>query len=462
MKYFRIMSRVLNQPLLMTPSNLTAFVSALTDRVGIAELQLADGTTLDRDEMRATAKGTSGRQSKPYMVDEGVAIVPVVGTLVNKSGMVQPYSGMTGYDSIEARVWEAIDDPNVDSILLDIDSGGGEVSGCFDCSDFLNEVSEIKPIWAYAGELAASAAFAIGSAAEKLYLPRTGTVGSVGVVVAHQSYEGALDEAGIKVTLIHSGEHKVEGNPYEDLSKEVKADIQGRIDSTRQLFAERVAAYRGMTVSAVMDTEAGVYSGSEAVSIGFADGVATFNEVLTMLKNKDGAVASTGALAEVVADEVVAEVVADEVVAEIAADAVTSVEEIAEFVNSEDAADLSEDRRLMVGGSAVAVITLCGEAGFPQLSNDMIVAGLTVEQVEAQLAQATQINDLCVAAGVDSAEILANFSDPVALARAMIALHAEAEIDSTHSAVIADEKPSGMTNAEIWKHRESENSANRH
>ena len=424
--------------MLIVPDSLSSVLSALTDRVGIEQLDQIDGVRLDQEGMRAFADNTPSRSERPYSIDEGVAIVPLVGTLVQKSGSLRPRSGMTGYDGTEALLWQALDDPQVDSVLLDISSGGGELAGCLDLSDMIYEMRSIKPIYAFAGELAASAAYAIGSSASKLFLPRTGTVGSVGVVVAHKSIEGAMKEKGIKVTLIHSGDHKVDGNPYQDLPDDVKEAIQEKIDSSRRLFAERVAVYRGMSVESVLNTEAAVFTGQKAVDIGFADAVMSFNEVLNIMKKNEA-----GADAPIITSTANAEVVVDEAMTA----TVATITTIAE----------SEDETM----DAVDLVDACDASDFSMLAPDMIRAGFTEEEVSLRLTDAQDIRDLCVAAGIEEDQILANLGNPVELVRSMIAMQDEAEIDSTHSGVIVNDKPATMTTAEIWKHRKSE-SANRH
>ncbi|WVM88947.1 S49 family peptidase [Halopseudomonas pachastrellae] len=79
--------------------------------------------------------------------------------------------------------------------------------------------------------------------------------------MAHASYEEYLKDEGIKVTLIHSGAQKVEGNPYQDLPEEVLSRFQTDTDALRQEFAQLVARYTGMSVEAVLATEAATYRG---------------------------------------------------------------------------------------------------------------------------------------------------------------------------------------------------------
>lgn len=459
LKYHRILSKIVNQPLLVEPTTLSVFLSVLGDRAGVGEIHLQDGSVLDTDAMRAVVNVAQGRDRRPYQVDGGVAIIPVSGTLANKTGSIQPYSGVTGYDGIEAQMWMALEDSAVDSILLDIDSGGGSVAGLFDLTDMIHDANSIKPVTAFAGEMAASAAYAIASAAKEVYLPRTGRVGSIGVLTVHQSIEGALDKAGVKMTIIHAGANKVDGNPYEDLPDDVREKIQGEIDQARELFAGSVARYRGVTVASVLDTEAAMFTGQTAVDAGLADGIMSFNQVLNMLKKKSGTSAT------VVADAVDLDVVAD-----IAADALTSDAELATVAaeTTIEGIDVEIDAEIPNGGgveadythihamSAVDVIDACTKAGHVGLAANMITQRYTASEVDQRLQDASDINDLCVAAGVDSAQIIASLGNPVDIVRVMLVPGDEAEINSIHMNDDLAEPQSGMSSSEIWKRRNDE------
>ncbi|KPR46063.1 S49 family peptidase [Citrobacter freundii] len=104
-------------------------------------------------------------------------------------------------------------------------------------------------------------------------------------MMAHSNYGAALKTSGVEVTLIYSGDHKVDGNPYEKLPKEVRADFQARIDATRQMFAEKVAGYTGMSVQAVLDTEAAVFSGQESVDNGLAEQLVNNMDALNVMRD---------------------------------------------------------------------------------------------------------------------------------------------------------------------------------
>lgn len=287
MNYPQIASRVLNTPLLLEPAYARVFFSALGSRLNIAELKDEQGAIDMGQKLRVDARTYNktrtnawGEEEVIFQVVDGIALLDVKGTLAHKSGYLKPYSGMTGYDGIINRAAMMFAEPDVKGVLMDMHTPGGEVSGCFDTADRLRQMSQqaSKPIWSLACDSACSAGMALASAADRRLITQTGYVGSVGVVMAHASYEDYLEQEGIKVTLIHSGAHKVDGNPYEDLPKEVLSRFQFDTDALRQQFAELVARNLGMTSEAVLATEAAVFRGQAAIEVGFADGLVNGHE----------------------------------------------------------------------------------------------------------------------------------------------------------------------------------------
>ncbi|WP_455648520.1 S49 family peptidase [Kluyvera sp.] len=287
-----IASMAFNEPLLLEPAYARVFFCALAGQLGITRLtDTVSGVTLGAEQMAeplALFGDDDDMEPKParsYQVTNGIAVLPVSGTLVSKTRALQPYSGMTGYNGIIARLQQAISDPGVDGILLDMDTPGGMVAGAFDCADIIARMRDIKPIWALANDMNCSAGQLIASAASRRLVTQTARTGSIGVMMAHSNYGAALKTSGVEVTLIYSGDHKVDGNPYEKLPKEVRADFQARIDATRQMFAEKVAGYTGMSVQAVLDTEAAVFSGQESVDNGLAEQLVNNMDALNVMRD---------------------------------------------------------------------------------------------------------------------------------------------------------------------------------
>jgi signal peptide peptidase SppA len=232
-----------------------------------------------------------GEEWKPYWVHEGVAIVPVKGVLVHRVGpwaWLANLFGVQGYDQIRLLFMQALADEDVDAIVLDIDSGGGDVAGCFDLVDTIYAAREIKPIRAILDENAYSAAYAIASAAERISVPRTGGTGSVGVIAVHVSIEEMLKKAGVAVTEITKGERKSDFSEFAALSEEARARLQADVNATGALFDETVARNRGLAVKAVRDTQARTFQGADGVTIGFADEVAAPDAAFRALLQKLG------------------------------------------------------------------------------------------------------------------------------------------------------------------------------
>lgn len=263
--YTRFASRIIDTPLMIQPGKLEAIITGLNK--GPLALRGLEG---------------AGR-TESFKVKNGTAIIPVHGTLVQRASGMDAFSGMTSYQSISAQINEALEDDSIDNILLDIDSPGGEVSGVFELADEIFAAREIKPIAAFANELAASAAYLIASSTEQIYGKATSNVGSIGVVLAHQDFSENLKMQGIKITHIFAGEHKVDGNSAEPLSDDVRSDLQAKVDTLRTMFAETVARNRGIDLKTVLDTEARVYMGSEGLKPGLIDQIATFDTALSDL-----------------------------------------------------------------------------------------------------------------------------------------------------------------------------------
>jgi signal peptide peptidase SppA len=170
--------------------------------------------------------------------------------------------------------------------LLDIDSPGGEAGGVFDLADKIFSARKVKPIWAVANDEAFSAAYAIAAAADRIYLSRTGGVGSIGVIAVHLDQSVAEADAGLKYTAIYAGEHKNDLSPHEPLSDPARAQLQTEVDRVYALFTETVARMRGLEPAAIKETEAALYFGEQSVAAGLADRIGTMGDALSDLTKK--------------------------------------------------------------------------------------------------------------------------------------------------------------------------------
>lgn len=277
MRFGHLAQRLFNVPLAIAPGKAEIIMAALADRLGVANMLRLDGSAVPLTPMAMDddydVAPSRGRPRKGYDVVEGVAVIDISGTLVQKLGTLRPYSGMMGYDGIRQNVLTAVADPDVKAICLDIDSPGGEVAGCFDLVDTIYKARGEKPIWALLDESAYSAAYAIASAADYITVPRTGGTGSIGVICMHIDWSEAISKAGAKVTIITHGARKADGHPEIALSEEALASYQADIDMMGELFVETVARNRNISADSVRDMQAATYLGSNGVSLGLADAV---------------------------------------------------------------------------------------------------------------------------------------------------------------------------------------------
>lgn len=293
-----IANSAFNQPVLMAPGYARTFYSVLATRMGIGKLvdgitgeefgsseikqEISAFTVEHEKEMEDRASDDTVVEDRPYHVINGIALIPVSGTLVHKHGYVQPVSGMTGYDSISYRLSRAVKDPGVRGALLDFDTSGGQVAGNYDVVDLISRYRQMKPIWALCDELCCSGGMSLASACSRRLITQTGVMGSVGVLSAHTDISKALDKSGTTITLIYDGAHKVDGNPYEKLPESVRDKMQAEMKKLRYAFAEKVATNIGMDVQDVLATEAAMYTGQEAVDIGFADEVVNSHDAISV------------------------------------------------------------------------------------------------------------------------------------------------------------------------------------
>jgi ClpP class serine protease len=288
MHHAQIAQRAFNTPLMVDPAKALAFLSGLGPRITGQEITFqglevgAADQTAAAVPARASLFGNDLAQrhqrngTQPFAMIDGIAVIEIAGTLVHRGAWIGQSSGLTSYEGIAAQLQAALADPGVRGIALDIDSFGGEVAGAFDLADRIRAARAQKPVHAFVAEHALSAGYALASQADRIILPRTGAVGSIGVVALHTDMSGALNQKGIAVTLVHAGAHKVDANPYQPLPEAVHNQMQRELEVVRFLFAETVAAGRGdrLTQAAALATEAAVLRGTEAIAAGLADEMA--------------------------------------------------------------------------------------------------------------------------------------------------------------------------------------------
>lgn len=205
----------------------------------------------------------------------GVAVIPSHGLLVPRRGQItQACTELTSYERIRSQLYAALNDPSISEIVLDINSGGGFASGCKELADYIYQSRETKPITAIVNFNAFSAAYFIASACSKVVISQTSGVGSIGVIMEHLDTSKMEENIGVKFTSLYRGDNKNNGTSHEPLSDASLAMYDKMLDDLYQTFTTSVAEYRGLDLQAVIDTQAGVFFGADAISAGLADEIA--------------------------------------------------------------------------------------------------------------------------------------------------------------------------------------------
>jgi signal peptide peptidase SppA len=218
-----------------------------------------------------------------------VSVLGVIGVISQRASQVDDLSGPggTSTERLTSSFRSAMKDPAVCAIVFDVDSPGGGVYGVQELAAEIRAARGNKPIVAIANSLAASAAYWLASAADELVVTPSGEVGSIGVYAAHEDLSGALDQAGVKVTLVSAGKYKTEGNPFEPLSQEAFDAIQGRVEEYYQAFVQAVAKGRSTEERKVSPDDVRksfgqgrVVGAKEALDGGMVDRIDTLDETV--------------------------------------------------------------------------------------------------------------------------------------------------------------------------------------
>lgn len=291
MKYTRIIEAATSTPWAILPAKLAIIQDLIAFR--------AAGGKLTDFEIRERVGAYDAATARRGLTN-GVAVIPIMGTIMPRANLMSEYSGGTSVQGLTKQLRAALADPEVGSILLDIDSPGGQVSNVPELAAEILASRGDKPIVAVANTLAASAAYWLAASADEIVVSPSAEVGSIGVLAMHEDVSGMLEREGVKVNFIHAGKYKVEGNPYEPLTDEARGAIQSRVDDYYEMFVSAVAKGRGVTPAAVRGGfgEGRVVGAKEAVRLGMADRVATLDETIARLQNGRRRSSKTGASLE--------------------------------------------------------------------------------------------------------------------------------------------------------------------
>lgn len=255
------------------------------ERLSTEEIKGLIGVYDDEDDDRPTPP----KPGKPYRMYGRIAEVPLIGVMSKRMNLFMQISGGTSTELARAAVKQAEADPEVDAILLHVDSPGGAVDGTQELAQAAFQARKKKPVYTFADGLMASGGMWVGAAGQKIYLSSgTANAGSIGVVASHVDRSKLDESMGIKRTEIVAGKYKRIVSENTPLSKDGREWLQDRVNTIYSVFVSDIAAFREVSVEKVLSemAEGQIFIGQEAVDVGLADGIKSFEEVIEELNEK--------------------------------------------------------------------------------------------------------------------------------------------------------------------------------
>lgn len=214
-----------------------------------------------------------------------VAIIEAKGPMLRRANMFSAISGATSYDILSRDLQVALDDPSIKSIVLDLDTPGGEVTGVDELAKAIKAASSVKRVVAYVGGSAASAGYWLASQASEIVIAETAILGSIGVRAALKDTSKKDAEAG-NIEFISS---KAPGKRTDLSTDEGRNRIQRTIDALESVFIDTVARGRKVSQDKVTTRfgRGDVLVGRNAIAAGMADRIGTFEAVIKDLAGRN-------------------------------------------------------------------------------------------------------------------------------------------------------------------------------
>ncbi len=221
-----------------------------------------------------------------FYMDPPVREVETIGNVavVDISGPLEHHCGYwcDSYEAIQSRVAAACGSLAT-SIVLRIDSPGGDAAGCFEAARAIRQLCADagKPLIAFVEGHACSAAYALACGAERVVLAPSALVGSIGVINIRPDYSAQNASNGVRFAVIASGDRKSDGFPEIAVTEAEIADTKTIVDSLAGVFFDLVSEMRpALTPDAIRAMDARVFHGASAVQVGLADEVKAFDALV--------------------------------------------------------------------------------------------------------------------------------------------------------------------------------------
>lgn len=252
------------------------------------------------------AERTRDASTLENISENGVAILDIDGPLSYTVSDLDALCGAVSYEQIQFEFDAAVNSPDIHTIVMYIDSPGGQAYGCFELANYMRKKSKEKgkKLITYVDGGMYSAALALGVAADEVVANPFADQGSIGVLIRLMNTHKFNKKLGLEETFIFAGEEKIPYDAKGDFKKEFIDGLQEKVDALYQVFVSHVASCRGMKEAAVIGTKAKTFSSAEAVKLGLIDKVMEREEFFNYLADgksntsKVEAIPSVGVSAE--------------------------------------------------------------------------------------------------------------------------------------------------------------------
>lgn len=274
-RYANVRRAVAERPWVITEPMLRAVCDIVDARVAGEHLSAQEIAARVGDRESSRASSSAGP----------VAVLSLYGVLIPRANLMTEMSGGTSLEGFQASLTEAVNDPDVETVVLDVDSPGGSVDLVPETAAMVRETRRTKPVVAVANTLMASGAYWIASQADEVIASPSAGVGSIGVYAMHEDHSSEDEQYGIARTLVYAGRYKVEGSSHAPLDAEATARWQTVVDRWYRTFTADVAKGRGVSAAEVREGygEGRVLDASEAKAAGMVDRVETLSQTLARL-----------------------------------------------------------------------------------------------------------------------------------------------------------------------------------
>ena len=285
MKFANILQHLYCEPWLISPERHAQLCAIVQDHMtGAAH---AEGGRLDqfRADMpvKAQSEITARERLERVLTYEGnIAIIEVSGVIGHRLSLMTETSGAIGTETIERALEAALSSPQVEGILLDIDSGGGAVVNVPELADAIASAKFEKPVVAFTSSVMGSAAYWIGCGADMIVSTGSAVVGSIGVYSAFIDQSKAFEQAGLKTEIFKTGTFKGMGIAGLPLTDEQKELLQDRVEEIFTDFTASVLFNRDVPNSALQGQ---TFQGSEAKELGLVDVIGGIDVAMAELQD---------------------------------------------------------------------------------------------------------------------------------------------------------------------------------